>query len=89
MPLPEYLPAFSSLSIAQSVLSTFSNGRARTTALWVRCARRAILCCQTIGEAMHLSTSTVKTHLTHVYDKLEVSERAAAVAAAMRRGLIE
>jgi two-component system, NarL family, nitrate/nitrite response regulator NarL len=42
-----------------------------------------------IGKAMHLSASTVKTHLTHLYDKLEVSDRAAAVAAAMRRGLIE
>jgi two-component system nitrate/nitrite response regulator NarL len=42
-----------------------------------------------IGKAMHLSTSTVKTHLAHLYDKLEVSDRAAAVAAAMRRGIIE
>jgi two-component system nitrate/nitrite response regulator NarL len=42
-----------------------------------------------IGAAMHLSTSTVKTHLTHIYDKLEVSDRAAAVATAIRRGLIE
>lgn len=41
-----------------------------------------------IAEAMHLSVSTVKTHLRHVYDKLEVFDRAAAVAMAMRRGLI-
>jgi two-component system nitrate/nitrite response regulator NarL len=41
-----------------------------------------------IAAAMHLSISTVKTHLRHLYDKLEVSDRAAAVAAAMRRGLI-
>jgi two-component system nitrate/nitrite response regulator NarL len=41
-----------------------------------------------IAAAMHLSMSTVKTHLRHAYDKLEVSDRAAAVAAAMRRGLI-
>jgi two-component system nitrate/nitrite response regulator NarL len=41
-----------------------------------------------IAQAMHLSISTVKTHLNHAYDKLEVSDRAAAVATAMRRGLI-
>jgi two-component system nitrate/nitrite response regulator NarL len=41
-----------------------------------------------IAGDMYLSTSTVKTHLRHVYGKLEVSDRAAAVATAMRRGLI-
>jgi two-component system nitrate/nitrite response regulator NarL len=43
----------------------------------------------TIAGAMHLSLSTVKTHVHHLYDKLEVSERAAAVAVAMRRGLLD
>jgi two-component system, NarL family, nitrate/nitrite response regulator NarL len=42
-----------------------------------------------IGERIHLSTATVKTHLQHLYEKLGVSERAAAVAEAMRRGLLE
>jgi two-component system nitrate/nitrite response regulator NarL len=42
-----------------------------------------------IGSVLHLSTATVKTHLQHIYDKLGVSERAAAVAEAMRRGLLE
>jgi two-component system nitrate/nitrite response regulator NarL len=42
-----------------------------------------------IGRALHLATPTVKTHLHHVYDKLGVAERAAAVAEAMRRGLLE
>ena len=37
----------------------------------------------------HLSTATIKTHLRHIYEKLGVSERAAAVAEAMRRGLLE
>jgi two-component system, NarL family, nitrate/nitrite response regulator NarL len=32
---------------------------------------------------------TVKSHLQHIYGKLGVSERAAAVAEAMRRGLLE
>lgn len=38
---------------------------------------------------LHLAVGTVKTHLLHLYAKLGVSERAAAVAAAMRRGLLE
>jgi two-component system, NarL family, nitrate/nitrite response regulator NarL len=42
-----------------------------------------------IGRRLHLSTGTVKTHLTHLYEKLDVSDRAAAVAQAMRRGLLE
>jgi two-component system nitrate/nitrite response regulator NarL len=42
-----------------------------------------------VGERIHLSTATVKTHLQHLYEKLGVSERAAAVAEGMRRGLVE
>ncbi len=42
-----------------------------------------------IGRVLHLSTATIKTHLQHIYEKLGVSERAAAVAEAMRRGLLE
>jgi two-component system nitrate/nitrite response regulator NarL len=41
-----------------------------------------------IAERLHLSGTTVKTHLAHVYEKLEVSDRAAAVARALRRGLL-
>jgi two-component system nitrate/nitrite response regulator NarL len=43
----------------------------------------------TIGAELYLSTATVKTHLGHLYEKLGVSDRAAAVAEAMRRGLLE
>jgi two-component system nitrate/nitrite response regulator NarL len=42
-----------------------------------------------IGRQLHLSQSTVKTHLKSLYEKLGVSDRAAAVAEAMRRGLLE
>jgi len=42
-----------------------------------------------IGRKLHLSQSTVKTHLKSLYEKLGVSDRAAAVAESMRRGLLE
>ena len=42
-----------------------------------------------IGRQIHLSPTTVKTHLHTLYEKLGVSDRAAAVAEAMRRGLLE
>jgi two-component system, NarL family, nitrate/nitrite response regulator NarL len=42
-----------------------------------------------IGRELCLATPTIKTHLHHVYEKLGVAERAAAVAEAMRRGLLE
>jgi two-component system nitrate/nitrite response regulator NarL len=42
-----------------------------------------------IAADMHLAPATVKTHVAHVYEKLGVGERAAAVAEAMRRGLLE
>jgi DNA-binding NarL/FixJ family response regulator len=41
-----------------------------------------------IAEALVLSTATVRTHFGHIYAKLEVTDRAAAVAKAMRLGLI-
>ena len=42
-----------------------------------------------IARDLHLSTTTVKSHLHSLYEKLGVSDRAAAVAEAMRRGLLE
>jgi two-component system nitrate/nitrite response regulator NarL len=42
-----------------------------------------------IARELHLSPSTVKTHLQRLYERLGVSDRAAAVAEGMRRGLIE
>ncbi|MEU4424695.1 response regulator transcription factor [Actinoplanes sp. NPDC024001] len=38
--------------------------------------------------ALFISEATVKTHLLHIYAKLEVPDRAAAVSAAHRRGLL-
>jgi two-component system nitrate/nitrite response regulator NarL len=42
-----------------------------------------------IAKELYLGLTTVKTHVQHLYEKLGVSDRAAAVASAMRRGLIE
>jgi ATP/maltotriose-dependent transcriptional regulator MalT len=41
-----------------------------------------------IAKALVLSTATVRTHFGHIYRKLEVTDRAGAVAKAMRLGLI-
>jgi len=42
-----------------------------------------------IAKSLFLAPSTVKTHVQRLYEKLGVSDRAAAVAEAMRRGLLE
>jgi two-component system nitrate/nitrite response regulator NarL len=42
-----------------------------------------------IAAELYLGVTTVKTHAQHIYDKLHVSDRAAAVAEGIRRRLIE
>lgn len=41
-----------------------------------------------IAERLHISQATVKTHLLHIYDKLGVSDRAAAVSRAYETGVL-
>jgi two-component system nitrate/nitrite response regulator NarL len=41
-----------------------------------------------MGQHLHLSPATVKVHLSTLYAKLGVSDRASAVAEALRRGLV-
>jgi len=41
-----------------------------------------------IAGALHISQATVKTHLLHIYDKLGVADRAAAVARAYDTGIL-
>ena len=41
-----------------------------------------------IGRTLHISDATVKTHLVHIYSKLGVSSRTAAVAAARDAGVM-
>lgn len=41
-----------------------------------------------IGAELHISQATVKTHLLHIYDKLGVSDRAAAVATGYETGVL-
>lgn len=42
-----------------------------------------------IAQQLQVAPTTVKTHLAHLFQKLGVSDRAAAVAAGMRRGLLD
>jgi two-component system nitrate/nitrite response regulator NarL len=42
-----------------------------------------------LAAELYLGVSTVKTHTQRLYEKLGVNDRAAAVAEAMRRGLLE
>lgn len=41
-----------------------------------------------IAQRLHISQATVKTHLLHIYDKLGVSDRAAAVARGFETGVL-
>ncbi len=41
-----------------------------------------------IGKQLHISTATVKTHLIHIFDKLGVNDRTAAVTVALEKGII-
>ena len=41
-----------------------------------------------IGKTLHISTATVKTHLIHIYAKLGVDDRTAAVTVALERRII-
>jgi two-component system nitrate/nitrite response regulator NarL len=42
-----------------------------------------------IARRLQLATSTVRTHIQHLYDKLEASDRAQLVRQAMRRNLVD
>ena len=41
-----------------------------------------------IGKVLHISVATVKTHLIHIFQKLDVPDRASAVREAIERGLL-
>jgi DNA-binding NarL/FixJ family response regulator len=41
-----------------------------------------------IGKSLHISTATVKSHLIHIYGKLGVDDRTAAVTTALEKGII-
>ena len=40
-----------------------------------------------VGKELHISTATVKTHLIHIYNKLGVDDRNAAVTTAIEKGI--
>ena len=41
-----------------------------------------------IAKQLHISTATIKTHLIHIYGKLGVSDRTAAVITALEKGIL-
>ena len=41
-----------------------------------------------LNQTLHISTATVKTHLIHIYGKLGVSDRTAAVTTALEKGIL-
>jgi DNA-binding NarL/FixJ family response regulator len=42
-----------------------------------------------IGQLLHISEETVKSHISHIMDKLGANDRAEAIAIAVRRGILE
>jgi ATP/maltotriose-dependent transcriptional regulator MalT len=50
--------------------------------------RRSVAPRRDVTARLFISEATVKTHLLHIYAKLGVSDRAAAVAEAFDRGLL-
>ena len=43
---------------------------------------------QEIARSLHISQATVKSHLIHIFGKLDVSDRTAAVTVALERGIL-
>lgn len=81
---------------AQSGIAAAIRGRARDEATALTPREQQILerlgagrTAPDIARELHVATATIKTHLVHLYQKLAVSDRAAAVAEGMRRGLLE
>jgi DNA-binding NarL/FixJ family response regulator len=54
----------------------------------LRCVARG-LSNAAVGRELHIGEATVKTHLLRAFEKLDVTDRTAAVTAALRAGLIE
>jgi DNA-binding NarL/FixJ family response regulator len=42
-----------------------------------------------IARRLFISEATVKSHLIHIFDKLKVSDRTAAVRVALERGILQ
>jgi DNA-binding CsgD family transcriptional regulator len=41
------------------------------------------------GRQLHISEATVKTHLIHIFEKLDASDRTQAVTVAIPRGIVQ
>ena len=42
-----------------------------------------------VADSLFISEATVKTHLIHIFQKLKVADRTAAVTVALKRGMLE
>jgi DNA-binding NarL/FixJ family response regulator len=97
-PREELVGAIRAAAAGRSVLSPAIAGRAdRRTPAGGELTVRELAVLTLVAEGrpnrdvaaeLFVSEATVKTHLRHVYDKLGVPDRAAAVAAAYRKGLL-
>ena len=74
----------------EAVLSEAGSGKSNPTKRELEVLGLAAqgLSTQEVAVMLTLSPTTVKTHLQHTYGKLGVTNRAAAVAKALRQGLI-
>jgi len=100
----EICDAITAVAAGQTVLGTDTHDaiareirvRSPATASALSAREREILMLTAAGHSapdiaakLYLSPATVKTHLQRMYQKLGVGDRAAAVAEAMRRGLLD
>jgi DNA-binding CsgD family transcriptional regulator len=79
------------LGLARPVRTRRSQGSGRLTARELEILQLAAdgMSGPQIAEHLVLSPGTIKTHFQHIYAKCGVSDRAGAVATALRRGLID
>lgn len=84
------IPAALQAGLAKEIRARHADDQPLLTAREVEVLRHIAdgLSAPEIAHEMVLGVTTVKTHLHHIYEKLEVSDRAAAVAQALRRGLL-
>jgi two-component system nitrate/nitrite response regulator NarL len=85
-PLPTAVSSTRSCRRARQATCRRRRGASRSS---TRCSAAPAARRFEIAKELFLGVTTVKTHVQQLYEKLDVSDRAAAVAEAMRKRLIE